>query len=145
MIRFFRFAGLCILLLLSPFAVAQDNPGSGPVDPAAIRSVIERQLAAFQADDGNLAFTFASPKIRAMFGTSDNFMNMVRTGYPPVYRPRNAAFLDIVTIRGQPTQRVLLTGPDGNDVIAHYFMERQPDGTWLIDGCVLSEPDGAAV
>ncbi|MEQ9329527.1 MAG: DUF4864 domain-containing protein [Rhodospirillales bacterium] len=142
---FIRTLGLFVLLLMSPPAAAQGNPAASPVDAAAIRSVIERQLAAFQADDGDLAFTFASPKIRAMFGTSDNFMNMVRTGYQPVYRPRNAAFLDISIVRGQPTQRVLLTGPDGVEVIAHYFMERQADGTWLIDGCVLSEPEGAAV
>lgn len=140
-----RTIGLLMLMLTTSPAVAQRDATPGPGDAAVIRSVIERQLAAFQADNGGLAFTFASPKIRAMFGTADNFMNMVRTGYPPVYRPRNAAFLDIVSIRGQPVQRVLLTGQDGTDVIAHYFMERQPDGAWLIDGCVLSEPDGAAV
>lgn len=145
MTGFIRTTILFVLLLMSPLATAQETPAASPGDAAAIRAVIERQLAAFQADDSALAFSFASPKIRAIFGTSDNFMNMVRTGYPPVYRPRNAAFLDIVNVRGQPAQRVLLTGPDGADVIAHYFMERQPDGTWLIDGCVLSAPEGAAV
>jgi hypothetical protein len=139
--RFYSVAAIFVILLLSPVASAQDGRG----DAGVIRTVIERQLSAFRADDGDLAFSFASPKIREIFGTPANFMAMVKTGYPQVYRPQNATFLDIVIIRGQPTQRVLLTGPDGSDVIALYFMERQADGTWLIDGCVLERPGGAAV
>jgi hypothetical protein len=62
---------------------------------------------------------------------------MVRGGYPPVYRPREIEFRDLVEQGGRLTQRVLLVGPDGGVVIAHYFMQRQPDGSWRIDGCVL--------
>ena len=49
-----------------------------PLDRAAVRLVIEKQLAAFADDDAEQAFAFASPKIQDMFITARNFMDMVR-------------------------------------------------------------------
>ncbi len=78
---------------------------------------------------------------RAMFGTPDRFMQMVRTGYGAVYRPREVQFLDLVVEQGELAQRVLFVGPDGVPVIAYYFMERQPDGSWRISGVTLRPSD----
>ena len=138
--------GLAAILLFGLGGLVGPAAGAGAdlsaADRASIRSVIEQQLSAFQSDDGNRAFGFASPDIQRMFQTPDRFMAMVRTGYLPVYRPREVRFLDLVDIEAVPTQRVLLIGPDGAVVTAHYAMERQADGTWRIDGCVLSQaPD----
>jgi Domain of unknown function (DUF4864) len=112
-------------------------------DRGAVRAVIEDQLAAFQRDDGAAAFTFASPGIQAEFGTVENFMAMARSGYQPVYRPREVAFGDAtVGDDGRIVQRVLLVGPDGVPVMALYTMERQPDGSWRIAACMLTKaPD----
>ncbi|MBM3491804.1 MAG: DUF4864 domain-containing protein [Alphaproteobacteria bacterium] len=104
---------------------------------AAIRQVIERQLAAFRADDGETAFAFASPLIRSQFGTADAFMRMVRTGYPSVYRARQVQFRALAVISGRLVQQVALVGPDGKAGLALYFMEAQADGAWRIDGCTL--------
>ena len=133
---------LAILLLTPLSAMAQGVPDAAPgavpaKDRAAIRDVIERQLGAFQHDDGPAAFAFASPGIKAMAGTPDAFMAMVRQQYQPVYRPREVQFQGLGPEEGRLTQRVLLVGPDNVPVIAHYFMERQPDGSWRISGCVL--------
>lgn len=107
-------------------------------DRGAIHGVVADQLAAFQRDDGGAAFAFASPGIQAEFGTIDNFMAMVRTGYKPVYRPRDVAFGEVtVGGDGRIVQRVELIGPDGVPVTALYTMERQPDGSWRIAGCTL--------
>ena len=128
-------------------AVAQE-PGS-PADDAggagvAIRGVIQAQLEAFRRDDGEAAFAHASPGIRAMFGDAATFLEMVRAGYAPVHRPREVEFRGLGLEDGRPTQRVLLVGPDGVPVIARYTMERQPDGSWRIAGCVLERaPDVA--
>ena len=105
----------------------------------------EDQLAAFQADDAIRAFSHASPMIRRAFGTPSNFLRMVVTGYPPVYRPRAVEFQDIVTFRGAPTQRVFLVGPDGQSVIALYVMELQAGGVWKIDGCYLVKAEDSMV
>ncbi|HEX6142413.1 MAG TPA: DUF4864 domain-containing protein [Geminicoccaceae bacterium] len=114
-------------------------------DRASIRSVVEQQLAAFQADDGARAFGFASPDIQRMFQSPDRFMAMVRQGYRPVYRAREVQFLDLIDLGDQLAQRVLLVGPDGQVVTAYYAMERQADGTWRIDGCVLEQAPDLAI
>jgi hypothetical protein len=118
-------------------ARAQAAEGAGAADRAAIRHVIEGQLDAFRRDDGVAAFSFASPSIRRMFGAPDNFMDMVRRGYQPVYRPRRLEFRDLVEAEGKTIQPVLVLGPDNVTVMALYVMERQADGSWLIDGCYL--------
>lgn len=125
------------LLPSMPGAAASPQALSA-ADAVAIRDIIERQLAAFRRDDGEAAFAFASPGIRAMFGTPGAFLSMVRRAYRPVYRPREVEFRDLVDVDGRPTQRVVLVGPDGDVVVAHYRLERQADGTWRIDGCILA-------
>lgn len=111
------------------------------VDGDAIVAVIEGQLNAFQSDQAAKAFSFASPGIQSMFQTPDRFMQMVRTGYSAVYRPQKVQFLDLVVEQGQLAQRVLFVGPDGVPVIAYYYMERQPDGSWRISGVSLRRSD----
>jgi hypothetical protein len=134
---------LALLLLAFAFggaARAQDLALSD-ADRAAIRDVIGRQVEAFRRDDGEAAFGLASPTIQGMFGTPDVFMDMVRQGYQPVYRPRVFDFRDIVELAGQPAQTVHVVGPDGRPVTAFYPMTRLPDGSWRIDGCFLKAPD----
>ncbi|MFK0732309.1 MAG: DUF4864 domain-containing protein [Gloeotrichia echinulata GP01] len=106
-------------------------------DLIAIRSVIERQLQAFQQDDSVRAFAFASPEIQVQFRSPENFLQMVKLGYPAVYRPRSVLFEEITTIQEFVTQPVLLLAPDGVPVRGLYLMEKQPDATWKINGCFL--------
>ena len=105
-------------------------------DRAVIRSVIERQMVAFQENDAISAFAFASLGIQQQFGTPENFMHMVTTGYPAVYRPRSVLFEDIVTLSGAIAQPVLLLDSNGVPVKALYLME-QSDSTWRINGCYM--------
>ncbi len=129
-----------ILVLIAALAAApawsQDAQPSG-ADGNAIVSVIQSQLDAFKADRAVEAFGYASPGIQAMFQTPDRFMQMVRSGYAAVYRPREVQFLDLVVEGGQLAQRVLFVGPDGVPVIAYYYMEKQADGSWRIGGVTL--------
>ena len=130
---------LGLLLGLAAPAVAQDHLSAA--DRSAIRDAIQGQVDAFRRDDGEGAFGYASPSIRGMFGTSEVFMDMVRQGYQPVYRPRVFDFREIVTLHGQVTQKVHVVGPDGRPVTAYYPMTQLPDGSWRIDGCFLQAPD----
>ncbi|HZP99205.1 MAG TPA: DUF4864 domain-containing protein [Reyranella sp.] len=135
---------LALLLLLLSFAAVParaqdvDIPAA---DRQAIRDVIQRQVDAFRRDDGEAAFALASPEIQRLFGTSEIFMDMVRQGYRPVYRPRVFDFAGIVSLNGQPTQTVHVIGPDGRPVTAYHPMRQLPDGTWRVDGCFLKAPD----
>lgn len=107
-------------------------------DRSAFRSVIESQIQAFLADDGVTAYSHAAPMIKQIFPTPETFMRMVRQGYQPVYRPQSYKFGDAgFSASGRPIQRVTVVGPDGLTYEAIYTMERQPDGTWQINGCAL--------
>ncbi len=130
-----------LLLMLGGPAVAQQPSSLGATERGAIRKVIESQLAAFQRDDAAGAFAFASPKIQEMFGDPATFMQMVRTGYQPVYRPRRFEFQEVIEVQGQPAQEVFFVGPDGDEVLGIYIMDRQPDGRWRIDGVYLVKPE----
>ena len=128
-----------LLLVFSPRAAAGAGEPAAVDDAtrAAIRGVIESQLAAFQRDDGTEAFSYAAPGIRRKFGNEKIFMDMVRTGYAPVYRPREVEFRELLQKGTTLQQQVLFVGPDGQPVLALYTMEQQADGSWLISGVIL--------
>lgn len=135
---------LRFLLLTVPLLAASPAPAQevAPADQAAIQQVIQSQLDAFQQDDASTAWSYASPSIQSMFTTPEIFMEMVRTGYSPVYRPREVEFRELGDVNGILVQDVFLVGPDGQPVIARYSMEKQPDGSWRINGCSLMKaPD----
>ena len=71
-------------------------------DRAEIRTIIQNQIAAFQRNDGETAYSYASPTIRGLFPTVDRFMAMVRDGYQPVYRPRSVVFGEVVETANGP-------------------------------------------
>lgn len=119
-----------VLLLLAAFPAQ----ASAEADGDAIRDVISRQIKAFRADDGELAFSFAAPVIRSRFGTAENFMTMVRTGYPDVYRPRAVEFRELKPNGERMVQEVWFLGTGGDSTIGTYIMERQDDGSWKIAG-----------
>ena len=140
------------MILLATLAAAA--PGRAPAQTpdadfaafaGAFRAVIDGQMAAFARDDGAAAFAFAAPSIQRLFASPDRFMEMVRAGFQPVYRPRAVAFETPIRVPapgGEASgenfaQPVRVTGPDGRPVLAMYHMERQPDGSWRIAGVVL--------
>jgi hypothetical protein len=106
-------------------------------DESAMRAIVDRQIGAFRADDGDLAFSMATPNLRAIFGSSSGFMAMVRQGYRPVYRPRSYAFAPGRDGQSGPEVPVLIEDDAGARWTAIYSFERQPDGTWAISGCRL--------
>ena len=115
------------------------------MEKGAIQEVIRHQLEAFRADDAPSAYGDAAPSIRRMFPTSEIFIDMVRRGYPPVYRPRAYAFGETKDGSSGPTQSVRITDAEGTDWLAVYTMERQEDGSWRISGCVLIKDESRSV
>jgi len=128
---------LAVWLLAAPLAIVSDGAARADDDSTAFQAVISAQLDAFRHDDWPAAFDYASPGIRAQFGDPETFRNMVMGGYLPVARPRVFEYEPAIVVDGRPTQPVFVVGPDGIARRALYFMERQPDGSWLIDGCTL--------
>lgn len=131
--------GLVLLMsiVLAPTAWADAVDQLSNADRAAIRQTIQGQIEAFKANDADLAFSFATPMIQNRFGDASRFVAMVKRGYMPVYRPRQVEFTDLLDVRGKPTQRLVVVGPDNDVFSAYYLMEQQADGSWRISGCVL--------
>ena len=129
---------LLLVLILSPVQAKAGNETVPEADSRAIIAVITAQLRAFRRENGPLAFSYASPGIQEKFGSAQTFMAMVRNGYAAVYRPHAVEFLESRRRGGITAQAVYFVGPDGRAVIAIYLMERQPDGSWRIDGVSLT-------
>jgi hypothetical protein len=125
---------LCALLLL--IATPSLAADVSKEDAAAIRKVISEQIDAFKRDDGPRAFSLATAGIRAQFGTPEVFMEMVRSQYAVVYRPKSVQFQVPEIVDGQVVQPVRMTDADGRAWLAIYPMKREA-GAWRTNGCLL--------
>lgn len=123
-----RFLASLALAAFATTAPAQDAPG--------IEGTIRSQIDAFLADDFATAFTFASPTIKGLFGTPENFGAMVKRGYPMVWRPGSVRMLERREVAGQQWQRVMITDQAGKTHILDYQMLETPEG-WQINGVQL--------
>ena len=117
---------------------------AAPADAKAAQAVIQAQLNAFAADDAKRAFSYAAPSIRTQFGTADNFLLMVRQGYPMVYRPANVSFAKPEMISGKLVQTVQFSDLDGAEWVATYHLERQRNKAWRISACVVEPRSGSS-
>ena len=106
-----------------------------------VTAVIQSQIDAFLVDDFATAFTFASPGIKQMFGSSDRFGLMVRQGYPMVWRPADVQYLDLRTDGGMPVQKVLITDQAGQSHVLEYSMIATENG-WQISGVRILRAPG---
>ena len=102
-------------------------------EPADIQATIDQQLRAFEADDFDEAFTYASPNLQRLFQTPQNFERMVTQGYPMVWRYSGFRFLELREQGGALWQRVMITDDKGAIHILDYRMLETPEG-WRING-----------
>lgn len=108
-----------------------------PVDSA--QAIIKNQIAAFLNDDAPAAYSFASAAIQGKFPNQTIFFEMVKRAYQPVYRPGNFAFGRNKAAGDFIMQEVLITGPDGKDWTAIYQVQKQPDGSYKINGVQIAQ------
>ena len=99
-------------------------------------------MDAFKRDDGARAWSFASPEIRKIYPSPEEFMEMVRSFYRAVYRPENVVFQKPVRQGAQIVQPVRLTDAEGRSWISYYPVIKLPDGSWRINGCQLTRLQG---
>ena len=113
-------------------------------DVSDIRAMVQAQLDALAVDDADRAFSFAAPGIRKIVGTAQNFLAMVRTGYPVVHRPASVAFLKAEMQGAEIIQAVQMTDAKGVAWLALYSVQRQSDKSWRISGCMVVPNEGRA-
>jgi len=127
----FLLFALVFIFIGNSFAITTDEENE-------IKSIVNQQLEAFQNDDFEKAYSFASPTIKKMFSSPEVFRKMVIGGYQAVYRPQSIKMGSVEIIKGVTTLKVYLVDPNGEFVTANYLMEKQENGEWLISGCILS-------
>ncbi len=108
-------------------------------DVEQVQRVIAAQLAAFAADDADRAFDTATPQVRKAMGSSGHFLAVVRGAYPMVYRPAAVTFHKPREDRGAVLQLAQIRDADGKSWLALFAVERQPDASWRIGGCAVTE------
>ena len=126
------------ILILSIFIQSGANALTA-FDEEQIISVVSSQLQAFQDDDFEKAYSYASPTIKTIFPDYKKFRDMVVGQYQAVYRPKSINFGNVTTQGGTTFLEVYLVDPDGIFVTAIYTMQQQEDDSWLINGCFLNQ------
>ena len=109
-----------------------------------VQSTISLQLEAFLKDDFDTAFTFASPSIRSIFGTAQNFGQMVQRGYPMVWRPQKFNFLEHRKDSTGRAQDIQIIDQSGNVHYLRYFLIDTTKG-WKISGVQFLDPSDYSV
>jgi hypothetical protein len=121
-----------VLFSAAPAAAGDDSNAA----PKA-RALIERQFDALARDDAPGAYALAAPQIKTKFADPEVFLAMVRDNYAPVYRHRGVEFGEAEDDGDRISQVLTIVDNDNKVWKALYELARQPDGTWLISGCVL--------
>jgi hypothetical protein len=129
---------LAFIILLFGFSL----PAARADTSSEIQSVIADQLDAFGKDDDTRAYDHASDMIKQLFPSKSIFMEMVRTGYPPVYRAKSWSFAEPTTTETGISQIVKLTDEQGRVWNALYTLERDSTGEWKITGCRILKSEG---
>lgn len=125
-------------IILSAVFLAQASIAEERID--GVEQTIQSQIDAFLADDFDTAFSFASPNIQGLFGSSARFGQMVRNGYPMVWRPSEVRFLELRRQGPFLFQKVFVKDAKGTPYVLEYNMIERSEG-WRIDGVqVLAAP-----
>ena len=136
------------LITVFALALATTTLLAGPLtesETKKVQGVIVAQLAAFADDDAEGAFQTATPAVREAIGSSGRFLAMVRGAYPMVYRPASVTFHKPEEEEGYVLQLAEITDDNAKSWLALFALERQPDSTWRISGCVVAENRWQAV
>ncbi len=127
-----------VLVLLFAGAVSAQD------EKLSVSDVISAQIDAFQVDDFESAFEYATPVIRRIFGNHERFGQMVRNGFPMVWRTSDVRYLETREAGGRLYQKVLVTDADGVFHALEYEMIETENG-WQINGVqLLAAPDVGA-
>ena len=126
-----------ILILFAALLIGLAAPAFAEDDVAAAQSTIRAQVDALARDDAATAYGYAAPMIQRMFPDPESFIAMVRNGYAPVYRHKSFDSDEGRAEDGKIMQKAHIVDADGAVWEALYTVERQPDGSLKITGCML--------
>ena len=122
-------------LLLTGVARAEEYDAG---TKAALQGVVAKQLEALGRDDGAAAEAFAAPGIRDQFPDPAKFLDMVKSHYGALIKPKSTIFTGVESSPHGPLQKMTVVSADGT-VWAAIYSFAQVGGEWRITGCALEE------
>ena len=96
--------------------------------------IIKNQLQAFINKDAEEAFSYAAPMIKLRFDNPDDFMNMVKNYYEPVYNPKQYYFINAKYFEGSVYHQLQIVSQSNLSYLATYSLIKDND-EWKISGC----------
>lgn len=127
---------MVLVAALPPPAVS--DPGLSAKDTEQVQQVIVAQIQALAEDDADRIFETTTPEVRAAIGSSGRFLAMMRGAYPMVYQPSSVTFHKPAAGQDGAWQLVEITDREDQSWLALFALERQPDKTWRISGCLVA-------
>jgi len=129
-----RIACFCLAVLLLTFSTVSAQSGETQIE--GIQKAIKQQLMAFNNNDYEAAYRYASKAIQSAFSLVE-FETMVRSGYPQIDKSREVDFGEILLSKDvtQALAKVRITGMDRSILNAQYQMILE-GGAWKNNGVV---------
>jgi hypothetical protein len=147
-------AGAICLLILSGAASrageAQPVLNKGDIAIAApseeisgdpVRSVIQKQMAAFERHDAQAAYGFITAHVKEKYPDPVNFLAHIRYDFSPLYDHTDYKFLPRSNDGDAAVQKIELRNRRGEEAEAVFRVIQQPDGLWLIDSFAVMNGD----
>lgn len=114
-------------------------------DAIAIREVVQLQLDALANDDAASAFELATTEKRMLIGSADNFLQLIKEQYNPIYRHQRVIFSRPEVVNGNAIQVVRVTDSASRVWLAIFWMQQEEGSGWKIDGCQLLETTSVSI
>lgn len=116
--------------------------GLSDVEIDGIRDTIRGQLTALARRDANRAWFYLAPSTRDYFTDPATFIRTLTLHMQPLAAPDRYAFSNMDREATDAIQDVVLADLQGREWLAHFTMERQPDGSWGIKTCKVEPISG---
>ncbi|MBL0419887.1 DUF4864 domain-containing protein [Ramlibacter sp. AW1] len=104
-----------------------------------VRKVIIAQIEAMAQSDAERMFDTTTPRVREAVGSSGRFLAMMMGAYPMVYQPSQVNFHPPRRKSDGAFQLVEIKDRDDNSWLAVFILEQQPDRSWRISGCAVTQ------
>jgi hypothetical protein len=116
--------------------------GLSEVELDRIRGSIRAHIRAVTARDAAGAYESLTPIIKDYYSNSNAFLDALTTELKPVVNAESFTFASIEREAEDAVQSVVLTDPRGREWLARYRLQRQGDGSWAIQSCLVEPVDG---
>ncbi len=116
--------------------------GFSSLEVKHIESAVRGQIQALAARDAGRAFDHPTPALQGYFADPRTFLQTLAQQVQPMVQAERFAFAGIDRDAVGAVQKVLLTGREGHQWLAEFKVQRQPDGSWRINGCQVEAARG---